>query len=67
MKRHFLILSCSVWDVYFSCLVLESVYYKVEMCDALVLLGSFCVPFTNSLIKFYFITIIINTKSVGTT
>ena len=37
------------------------------MCDALVLLGSFCVPFTNSLIKFYFITIIMNTKSVGTT
>ena len=69
MKRHFLILSCSVWDVYFSCLVLESVYYKVEMCVmcALVLLGSFCVPFTNPLIKFYFITIVINTKSVGTT
>ena len=44
MKRHFLILSCSVWDVYFSCLVLESVYYKVEMCMicALVLLGLFC-------------------------
>ena len=61
--------SCSVLDVYFSCLVLESVYYQEEMCImcALVLLGSFCVPFTNSLIKFYFITIIINTKSVGTT
>ena len=69
MKGNFLILSCSVWDVYFSCLVLESVYYNVDMCMmwALVLLGSFCVPFTNSLIKFYFITIIINTKSVGTT
>ena len=69
MKRHFLILSCSVWDVYFSCLVLESVHYSVEMCMmcALVLLGSFCVPFTNSLIKFYVITMIINTKSVGTT
>ena len=69
MKRHFLILSCSVWDVYFSCLVLESVYFNVEMgmmCP-LVLLGSFCVPFINSLIKFDVITIIINTKSVGTT
>ena len=31
MKRNFLILSCSVWDVYFSCLVLESVYCNVEM------------------------------------
>ena len=69
MKRHFLILSCSVWDVYFSCLVLESAYFNVEMgmmCP-LVLLGSFCVPFTNSLIKFYVITMIINTKSLGTT
>ena len=34
---------------------------------ALVLLGSICVPFSNSLRKFYFITIIINTKSMGTT
>ena len=66
MKRHFLIISCSVWDVYFSCLFLESVHYSVEMCVmcALVLLGSFCVPFINSLIKFYVITMIINTKSV---
>ena len=32
MKRHFLIISCSVWDVYFSCLVLESVHYSLEMC-----------------------------------
>ena len=31
MKRHFLILTCSVWDVYFSCLVLESAYFNVEM------------------------------------
>ena len=69
MKRLFLILSCSVWDVSFSCLVLESVYYNVEMCMMFdfVLLGSFCVPFTNPLIKFYFITIVINNKSVGTT
>ena len=69
MKRNFLILSCLVWDVYFNCLALESVYYNVEMCMmcALVLLGSFCVPFTNPLIKFYFITIVINNKSVGTT
>ena len=69
MKGNFLILSWSVWVVYVSCLVLESVYYNVEMCMmwALVLLGSFCVPFTNSLMKFYFITIIINAKYMRTT
>ena len=37
------------------------------ICVWCVLLGSFCVPFTNSLIKFFFIMIIIKTKSVGTT
>ena len=29
--------------------------------------GSVCVPYANSLMKFYFITIITNTKSMGTT
>ena len=45
-------------------------FYRTENCFlmcALVFLGSFCVPFTNSLIKFYFITIIINAKYMGTT
>ena len=45
-------------------------FYRTENCFlkcALVFLGSFCVPFTNSLIKFYFITIIIKVKYMGTT
>ena len=45
-------------------------FYRTENCFlmcALVFLGSFCVPYTNSLIKFYFITIIINAKYMGTT
>ena len=37
--------------------------YNVRSCAVGVILCSF----TNSLIKFYFITIIINTKSVSTT
>ena len=44
-----------------------NLYIIVWKCVWCVMLGSFCVPFTNSLIKFYVITIIINTKSVGTT
>ena len=56
MKRHFLILSCSVWDVYLSCLVLESVYYKVEMCMmcALVLMGVILCSFYQFIDKVLF-------------
>ena len=90
MKRNFLILSWSVWDVYFSCLVLNSAYYNVEMgmmwhCAKVSCTSSHSIwlrtafwfrscavgvnlcSFSNSLRKFYFITIFINTKSMGTT
>ena len=53
MKRNFLILSCLVWDVYFNCLVLESVYYNVEMCMMCVV-GVILCSFYQSLDKVLF-------------
>ena len=75
---NYTIMYCIIWNEIFSFFPVRfemyvpvawfwNLYIIMWKCVWCVLLGSFCVPFTNSLIKFYFITIIINTKSVGTT
>ena len=51
-----------------SCTSSHSIWLRTDFwCALLCCWGLICVPFSNSLRKFYFIMIIINTKSMGTT
>ena len=51
-----------------SCTSSHSIWLRTDFwCAFLCRWGLICVPFSNSLRKFYFIMIIINTKSMGTT